>query len=318
MPAPKTVLCIMDMAAVGRASLASALPALAACGVQACPLPASLFSSHTGGFANVFVQNTAGYADATLDRMQAEGLAFDAVYVGYLRGEAQMAAAARALQLFNGALKVVDPALGDNGRAYAGIDKDTITGMAQLCREADLITPNATECALLAGEDPLDPRDVAALRKLAAGLVCEGSGGGSYLLTSVPADANLRVGDAESMGIAGLDTAAPAGEQAFSLSTRRLPQSYPGAGDLFTASVVGLLLAGLPLQSAAREAAVFVGAAVTATWRGGGEPRMGLWFEPYLPLLMGAAATGQDPEERAADLQMGMPPDSEDEQEEDA
>lgn len=296
MAAPKTVLCIMDLAAVGRSSLAVVLPALAACGVQGCPLPASLFSSHTGGFADVALLDTAAFAEAALARYQSEGLSFDAVYIGYLRGPGQLAAARRALEAFPAAFKVVDPALGDAGKAYRGIDADTIRGMAALCRMADLITPNFTECALLAGDDPgvILSRDE--FRRQAESLLRPGA---SLLVTSVPAP-STRVGPAslgEEDGEAPTAIAGREGEDEFTFVTHRVPQDYPGTGDLFTASVLGLLLRGHPLRAAAQQAAAFVGAAVRATFEGSGEARRGLWFEPLLPHL--TAAANQSPSEEA-------------------
>lgn len=275
MPAPRTALCIMDMATVGRASLAVVLPAMAVCGVQGCPLPSSLFSSHTGGFSGVRTLDTGDFAFGAIDQYLAEGLSFDAVYIGYLRGAAQLAAAERALAAFPAACKVVDPALGDGGRAYSGIDEETIAGMVALCRKADLITPNVTECALLCGEDPALPVGEDTLRRRANSLVRPEA---SLLVTGVatPEDSE--------MAILGRD----AGD-VFTLATRRLPGSFPGTGDLYTASVLGLLLCGYKLADAARKAAAFVGAALAATIEGGGETRLGLWLEPLLPLLAGMA-----------------------------
>lgn len=280
MPAPKTALCIMDMATLGRASLSVALPALAACGVQGCGLPASLFSSHTGGFSGVRTLDTGDFARDAIGHYLAEGIAFDAVYIGYLRGPAQLAAAERALDAFPAAYKVVDPALGDGGRAYSGIDGETIRGMAALCMKADLITPNLTECALLSGEDPAQAADEDALRARASGLVRPGA---SLLVTGIPAPRASVAGES-AMAVVGRDK-----DETFTLTTRRLPADFPGTGDLFTASVLGLLLAGHTLAEAARQAAAFVGTALRATLEGEGEARLGLWLEPQLPLLAGMA-----------------------------
>lgn len=46
----KRVLCLEDLACVGRCSLAAALPVISASGVQACCVPTGLFSTHTAGF----------------------------------------------------------------------------------------------------------------------------------------------------------------------------------------------------------------------------------------------------------------------------
>ena len=46
-------------------------------------------------------------------------------------------------------VKVVDPVMGDNGKAYSTVTPALIDRMRGLCRRADLILPNATEAALL-------------------------------------------------------------------------------------------------------------------------------------------------------------------------
>lgn len=44
------VLTFQDLSCVGQCSLAAVLPILAACGVEAIPLPSAVLSTHTGGF----------------------------------------------------------------------------------------------------------------------------------------------------------------------------------------------------------------------------------------------------------------------------
>ena len=44
------VLSVQDISCVGRCSMTVALPVLAACGVEVCPLPTAVLSTHTGGF----------------------------------------------------------------------------------------------------------------------------------------------------------------------------------------------------------------------------------------------------------------------------
>lgn len=271
MPKPKRVLCLMDMAGVGRCSLAVVLPVLAACGVQGCPLPTALYSTHTGGFGVVAQRDNSAWGNKALAHYVQANLDFDAVYVGYLAGEGQFRLAARVLETYSHAFKVVDPALGDNGKTYSGISGGAIQKMRGLCNSANLITPNYTEIALLAGANPAEQLNnseetARRIRQLAANR--------SVLATSVPAAKG-------EMCIAGCME----GGNYFTLPVQLVPQSYPGTGDLFTAAVVGLVLGGATLQQAAAKAASFVEAAARATFEGGGEPRHGVWFEHALPLL---------------------------------
>ena len=48
-----------------------------------------------------------------------------------------------------GGLKIVDPAMADNGVLYTGFDLAFVREMAALCAEADYILPNLTEACLL-------------------------------------------------------------------------------------------------------------------------------------------------------------------------
>lgn len=276
----------MDLATVGRSSLAAVLPALSACGLQACPLPASLFSTHTGGFQGVQTLETADFCMAALDQYEQSGIFFNALYIGYLRGAAQITVAQKAIALFPRSYRLVDPAIGDDGKPYTGMDEATIEGMRELCRGADLITPNLTETALLCGDDPAEPSTEDVLRRRARQLVREDA---AMLVTSVPAG-HIRVGAETSMAITG----GVVGGDSFTLTVHHLPQSYPGTGDLFSAAVLGLVLSGLPLKEAAHSAASFVGASVRSAYEGEGELRHGPWFEQWLPFLAQTAQKGKD------------------------
>ncbi len=273
-PMPKRVLCVMDLSVVGRAGLSVVVPVLAACGVQACALPAALFSAHTGGFGVPVRQDEAAFGAEALAHYAREDVHFDAVYIGYLCGEGQFALARRALAQYPEALHVVDPALGDEGKPYQGLAEDSAGQMRGLCWLAGLITPNFTESAMLCGQAPGAARpDEAALCARMDELA---EGGRGVLITSVPAAA----GGYETLGreAAGHD---------FAITGNHAPRRFPGTGDSFTAAVLGLLLRGLSLEDAARRATRFVEAAAHATYEAGAPARDGLWLEPFLPMLAG-------------------------------
>lgn len=270
---PKRVLCIMDMAGVGRAGMAAVLPVLAACGVQGCPLPTMLLSTHTGGFEPPGKLDTSGMAQKALEDYRRQEIEFDAVYVGYLASDDQIAVALEAMRLWPGAYKIVDPPLADNGVLYAGITPQIVSGMKLLCNQADLITPNYTESALLLGEKP---GEGVPAEEVVGGALAQLSNNGCYvLITSVPTE--------NGMQIAGCG---PAFSEPYRIPVPYVPQHYPGTGDIFTAAVIGgLLVSGLNAEAAAKKAADFVFRAAQATFEAGGEVRHGLWYEPFLPLL---------------------------------
>ena len=145
---PKKVLCIHDLSGVGRCSLAVILPVLSVMGIQPVALPTVVLSTHTGGFGTPARLDGCAYGEAALEHYRELGLSFDCIYTGYLGGEEQAALAEKAFDLWPSAYKVVDPVMGDNGKAYSTVTPAFIDRMRQLCRRADLILPNATEAGL--------------------------------------------------------------------------------------------------------------------------------------------------------------------------
>ena len=118
---PKKILCIHDLSGVGRCSLAVILPVLAGMGFQPVALPTVVLSTHTGGLGTPARMDGSAYGMAALEHYQTLGLQFDCIYTGYLGGEAQVALAEKAFALWPAAYKVVDPVMGDNGKAYSTV-----------------------------------------------------------------------------------------------------------------------------------------------------------------------------------------------------
>ena len=152
---PKKVLCIHDLSGVGRCSLAVILPVLSVMGVQPVALPTVVLSTHTGGFGTPARLDGCDYGMAALEHYRELGLEFDCIYTGYLGGEAQAAIAEKAFDLWPAAKKVVDPVMGDNGKAYSTVTPEFIDRMRTLCQRADLILPNVTEAGLLLRKETL-------------------------------------------------------------------------------------------------------------------------------------------------------------------
>lgn len=151
---PKKILCIHDLSGMGRCSLAVILPVLSVMGCQPVALPTVVLSTHTGGLGTPARLDGAAYGLAALEHYRELGVEFDCIYTGYLGGEEQVALAEKAFDLWPAARKVVDPVMGDNGKAYSTVTPALIDRMRGLCCRADLILPNATEAALLLEREP--------------------------------------------------------------------------------------------------------------------------------------------------------------------
>ena len=265
---PKKVLCIHDLSGVGRCSLSVILPVLSIMGIQPVALPTVVLSTHTGGFGTPSRMDGCAYGEAALDHYHALGLDFDCIYTGYLGGEAQVALAEKAFALWPAARKVVDPVMGDNGKAYSTVTPELIDRIRSLCRAANLILPNYTEAQLLLQREPVnDSLNDAAAQALADELVQLAP---SAIVTGLPLGKYI--------GCAG------GGRDRFVIKKLHIDRSFPGTGDLYGAVLIGSLLQGNVLSAAADNAAEFVSLAIQNT-PAAQETRFGVWFEPLLPRL---------------------------------
>ena len=276
---PKRILCIHDLAGVGRSSLCAILPALAVMGHQPLPLPTALLSTHTGGLGSPAVLNTDGYTPGALEHYHALGLKIDCIYTGYLSDEEQLALVRRAFDLWPDALKVTDPVMGDGGKLYPTYTPDMCRRMKRLVSHADVITPNITEACILTGTDyPGEELSTAQARALACRLYDLGAG--AVVITGIvrePVLCNL-VYD---------------GRELYFDAEDRTERMFSGTGDLFASIVSARLAAGGTLPEAVTLAGSFIAAATRYTLSLGTPTQEGVCFEPCLSRL----APGQDVKE---------------------
>ena len=269
---------IHDLSGFGRCSLTIVLPVLSAMGVQCCPMPTACLSTHTGGFeGNTFLDLTDALSGA-MDHYRRLHLRFDAVYTGFMGSRRQMDLSAGFLRWARqeGALAVVDPVMGDNGRLYRTYTPEMCQGMAALAAQADVIVPNRTEAALLLNV-PYESlgQSERALRETAEALSMEGRR--SVVLTGV----SLIPGQT---GAACFDR--DTGTVTF-VQTDFVGRAFHGTGDLFASVLTGALLRGAALTEAAQRAADFIRLCAARTAGQDLPPREGVDFEPLLWRLGG-------------------------------
>ena len=149
----KRVAAIHDLSGFGRASLTVVIPILSTMGVQVCPLPTAVLSTHSKFEDFHFIDLTGEMSDYIRHWKQL-GISFDAVYSGFLGSPRQIDIVTDFIDHFSqqDQLVIVDPVLGDNGALYGPLNKDMVTEMQSLIKQADIITPNITEASLLLGK----------------------------------------------------------------------------------------------------------------------------------------------------------------------
>ena len=273
MPAPR-VAAIHDLSGFGRCSLTIVMPVLSAMGIQCCPLPTALLSTHTGGFqGNTFLDLTDQMGSVTA-HWKAEGVAFDAVYTGFMGSREQIALTGAFIREFKRpeCRVVVDPVMGDHGRAYRTYTPEMCREMAELAALADVITPNRTEAALLLGEDHEDLRldREEDCRRWCEALSLEGRR--SVVLTGVSLAENT-------VGAACFDR--DTGRVEFAAAPL-VDGAFHGTGDLFSSVLTGAIVRGWTLAEAARLAAEFTSQCARRTWEERTPRREGVDFEPLL------------------------------------
>ena len=149
----KKILTIQDISCVGQCSLTVALPILSACGLETAVLPSAVLSTHTAGFTGYTFRDLTDDMPAIKDHWVKEGIRFAAIYTGYLGSTKQIDIVADIMDATGAAdcVKIVDPAMADNGKLYPGFDDAFVEAMKSLCAKADFVVPNITESCFLTG-----------------------------------------------------------------------------------------------------------------------------------------------------------------------
>ena len=272
MPAPR-IAAIHDLSCFGRCSLTIALPVLSAMGCQCCPLPTALLSAHTGISGFTFLDTTDEMRRISAHWSQLS-LHFQAIYTGFLGSAPQINLVEDFLRRFHApdTLLVMDPVMGDHGTPYKTCTPALRQGLRELVAQADVITPNLTEAAILL-DIPYHESQTADASELVRALSLQGQR--SVVLTgstAAPGQVGALCYDRDTRQVEAVQTA-------------RVPQDFPGTGDLFASVLTGALTRGAPLLQAARTAVDFVGSCVARSVAEGAGEAEGVDFEPLLRQL---------------------------------
>lgn len=266
----KRILTIQDISCVGQCSMTVAMPVLSACGHETCILPTALLSTHTGGFGAPAVVHLDKSLEAIRTHWKENQIFFDAVLVGYLGSIRAIETASAILDTMvaPGGIRIVDPAMGDNGRLYSGFDHHYVRSVRELIRRADIILPNLTEAALLSGLPYQDHPEGVYVAKL---------------LDALEHPCTLLTGVSHREGETGFVLCSSGNREWY--SHRRIGRGRSGTGDLFAAAFTGALLREKSPWEAARIAADFTCLCIENT-EASPAHWYGIQFEPALPQLI--------------------------------
>ena len=269
----KRLFTIQDISCVGQCSLTVALPIISACGIETCVLPSAVLSTHTGGFAGYTFRDLTDDMPKIKEHWQKENINFDSIYTGYLGSTKQIEYVEDILNSVGkeNCIRVVDPAMADNGKLYQGFDNDFIEAMKGLCKKADYVVPNMTEACLLTGVEYKTVYDRAyvdlILEKLTA-IGCK-----NIIFTGISYEQNKN-------GVVIYEN----GKYSY-YRHEHLPKNCHGTGDIYASAFIGALLRGKSSFDAAKIAADYAVECIKATadeenhW-------YGVKFEPVISKLI--------------------------------
>ena len=272
----KKIAAIHDLSGYGRCSLSVIIPVISAMGIQVCPVPTAVLSTHTGGFTDMALEDLTEHISDCYEHYKRLGLQFDAIYTGFMTSSEQVDSC---LKFFDGnpnALKVVDPVLGDNGKPYSTCTPELMRRMKELVEEADVITPNLTETCMLLGEECPPIMSVSQARSWLARLSDKPR---IVVIKGVP----LIDDEGQKLSNIGFDRESGS---FWRIDWDHIPMHYPGTGDIFTSVLTASLLKGESLPIALNRATTFTEIAVKTTYSYGTEARLGVVFEDCLSWLM--------------------------------
>lgn len=275
----KKVAAINDLSGFGRSSLTTIIPIMSNMGIQVCPLPTAILSTHTGGFDNFsFVDFTNSMTDF-INHWKALGLEFDCIYSGFLGSSKQIDIVSDFIDFFgnNKNLVVIDPVMGDDGSLYNTMENDIVSKMQKLIEKADIITPNFTELCLLLNKKYRPTISENEIKKWIFEL--SKTGPDIIIVTSVPEEKNSL--DKFSNVIA-FDKK---NNIFWKIKCKLIPIFYPGTGDSFTSVLIGSLLQEDSLPRAIEKATNFINQCIRSSSKFDYPNREGILLEKMLPTL---------------------------------
>lgn len=208
-----------------------------------------------------------------IDEWRKLNLQFRGICTGFLGSAEQISIVRDFIDEFGGddCVTLVDPVMGDEGKAYGTYTPEMCERMAELVAHADIITPNITEACILANVD-YDPHmsfdDAFSL----AQKLCD-MGPSKVVVTGVE--------HGSTMSNACLER----GREPFTVTSEKLGEQRSGTGDVFSAIIAADAVNEVPFRKSIEKATRFAHDCVQTSIDLGIPRTDGLAFEEKLHTL---------------------------------
>ena len=264
------IAAVHDLCGYGKCSLGVAIPVLSAAGADVCPVPTGLFSSHTA-FPGWYMHDTTDILADYLAAWKGIDVEIDAVYSGFLGAPEQVDIIRDIYATYPNALRVVDPVMADHGQVYPTYTPELCQAMADLACDADILTPNLTEAAIILGREwqGTDITDDQA-KEIIDALIAKGA-------KNVVLKGIQREGETEIRNfVGGVDC------DVFEVHNEFVPYMLHGTGDLYCSCLLAAIMAGRDLHEAAWFAGNLTREAIEVSTKQPHFQERGVSFEPLL------------------------------------
>lgn len=241
------VLMINSFCTVGKVSITNMMSIMSVRGIEVCPMPSIVLSSHTEGFKDIATFTGKTFIEDATRSMKENNIYFDLNYIGYLGNIENINQTQNYLKEVKDCINIIDPIFADDFKLYSGFDMNYVYKIRELLKYSNIITPNFTEALFLTGrekeireiynEDSI--KDIIYdLREL---------GAKNIIITSVPSSKE------NELKIAVFD-----GEDLTFVTHEKMKKSYTGTGDIFAGVLCTEILRGTDLVTASRRSGEFV------------------------------------------------------------
>lgn len=266
----KKIAIINDVSGFGRCSVAVSLPVISHMKVQGCVLPTSIFSNHTG-FESFYYDDYTDKMYRFMEEWKKLDLRFEGIASGFLGSAEQIQIVRDFIKRFRDERTsvIIDPVMGENGKAYPTYTAEMCDKMKHLVEVADILTPNVTEACMLTDipykESHWSRQElmqmVDKLRELGAKKI---------VISGLTSDTFISNAVSECPGELKI------------LRQKRVGKVRSGTGDIFSAIIAADCVNGVDFETSVRKAAAFVRDCILVTEKFDIPATDGVCFEEVL------------------------------------
>lgn len=268
----KKIAVINDFSGFGRCSIAVSLPIISHMKIQCSNVVTSVFSNHTG-FDKFFFEDYTDKMQEYIDMWKHLGLRFEGIYSGFLGSKKQIKIVEKFICDFRGknTKVIIDPVMGDNGKAYPTYTEEMCKEMKQLVSYADILTPNVTEACILTDTPYKEKFTNKELYNMAEELATKG---------------------ASKIVISGVNMGEYIGNVVYEkdrikkiIRMKKVGMERSGTGDIFASIIAADCINGVDLETSVKKAGGFIKKCIIATEKYKVPKTDGVCFEEVLYTL---------------------------------